>query len=229
MRPVLHVLCASITFAVGPLEAQPFTINSLSSTTAIALSPLYISTTGIDLSGDPVVVQFSDGRGFSMTEQALRIASDGTVTIGVPLYIDPVSQVTTSGSVSVTVTQGNQSTTSVSLDIQDLPPLSSYGTKLGDISHAFLVYSAMLTSRRIDELQAYQALPGNTIDTLQAQESLQVLLQGVIKARSDVDEVSVNSSLAITGPQLSNGQTLVFDNNALDLIDRAIALYLYPA
>jgi hypothetical protein len=171
-------------------------------------------------------VNFSNTAGFSVTEQPLRIASDGTVVVAVPLYIDPVSHATASGSVSVSLTQGNQSTAPVGITIQDIPTVSSYGTKLGEISHAFLVYEAMLIARRINELQAYQVLPGNTVDTSQAQASLRSLLQAVINARRDVDYVSASNGLVLKGGTFSNGLPIQFDQNSLDLMDRIIGLHL---
>lgn len=216
----------NVTLAVGAgSSSQTFAARSVSSTSPPALTPLYIATTGVNPSA-PLAVQFSNASGFTITEQPLSIASDGTVTVAVPLYIDPVTKVTASGSVSVVLKQGNQSTAPLNITIQDLPSVISYGTKLGEISHAFFVYEAMLISRRINEFQAYQSAPGNKVATAQTQESLKSLLDGVIRARQDIDYVSANPNLVIDGGTLSNGFPLRFDQNALELMDRIIGLHL---
>jgi uncharacterized protein (TIGR03437 family) len=216
---------ANVSLAVGTSGSQGLSITSLSSQTPTALTPLYISTKGINPNA-PATVQFSNNTGFSVNSQPIRIASDGTVVVAVPLYLDPVNRTTSSGQVSVTVTQGNQSTPASTINVQDLPAVSSYGTQPGQISHAFLVYETMLTARRINELQAYQALPGNTVDTSQALATLQTLLKAIIQVRSDVDRVSMNNALVISGGTLPNGLPLQFDSNSLDLMDRMIGLHL---
>src|ERR1017187_4314915 len=68
--------------------------------------------------------------------------------------------------------------------------LTTYGTQLGEISRAVLIFDATVLARRLNELQAFQALPGNKVDTSQAQATLNTLLTAVIMARQDVDEVS---------------------------------------
>jgi uncharacterized protein (TIGR03437 family) len=212
----------AVTSSTGP---QTLATTSVSTSSPEPLTPLYISTTGLNVNA-PVTIQFSNSAGFSWTQQSLRVGSDGTVVAATPLYVDPATHTTGPGTVSMVLTQGGQSTAPVSIAIQDLPSLSSYGTQLGQISHAFFVYEAMLIARRINEFQAYQALPGNKVDTTQAQASLQTLLKGIIQARNDVDYVSLNNGLVIPGGALSNGFAIQFDQNSLDLMDRIIAVHL---
>ena len=215
-----------VPFTVTALTAgQTLAIKSLSNSSPQPLTPLYINTTGVDPTSQ-LLVQFSNSLGFSMSEQPIRFATDGTVVAAVPLYVNPSSGDITQGTVSVTLKQGSLSSAPVTLDIQNLPPVSSYGTKLGQISHAFLTYAGMLTGSRINQLQAYQRLPGIKVDTSEAQGRLQGLLNSVIKSRIDVDEVSANDNLVLKGPVMPNGIPLQFDHNALDIMDRTVGVYL---
>ena len=217
---------ASVTLAVASaVGSQSLAVTSLSSTSVTPLTPLYIGTTGLTAAA-PVTIQFSNGPGFSFTEQPLRVGSDGTVVAAVPLYFDPTTYTLGPGSVSMVLTQAGQSTAPKSIAIQDLSSVTSYGTQPGQISHAFLVYEAMLIARRINELQAYQMLPGNKVDTSQAQASLRTLLAGFTQARTDVAAVSLNQSVVIPGGTFSNGFPIQFDHNSLDLMDRIIGLHL---
>ncbi len=66
--------------------AIPLSVTSVSNASPTPLTSLQIaSTTGVDVSA-PVSVQFSNGIGFSVTEQSIRVASNGTVVVGAPLY-----------------------------------------------------------------------------------------------------------------------------------------------
>jgi trimeric autotransporter adhesin len=217
---------ANVTLAVASGSGtQALAVTGLSSTSAPALTPLYISTTGLN-PNLPVIVQFSNAAGFSVTEQPLRIASDGTVVTAVPLYIDLVSHATASASVSLVLAQGSQLTTPVTLRIQDLPSVSSYGLTPGDISHGFLVFATMAIGRHLNEYQALQSLPGNKVDTSATQAALTKLLTAVIGLRANVDQVSLNSSLAISSGMLPNGMQVQFDGQSLDMMDRMLGLYL---
>jgi len=214
---------AAVTFVIS--ASQSLAITSLSTNSPVPLTPLYALTTGLNLNA-PMMVEFSSNSGFSFTEQPISVGSDGTVVAATPLYLDPVTHSIGPGTVSVVLTQAGQSTAPMSIAIQDLPSVSSYGTKPGQISHAFLVYEAMLITRRINEFQAYQALPGNKVDTSKAQASLRTLLKAFLQARIDVDYVSLNQDLVIAAGSLSSGFPIQFDRNSLDIMDRIIGLHL---
>jgi hypothetical protein len=208
----------------------PFSIQALSggtpsNTAPLPLTPIQIPTAGLDTTA-AVQVQFSNGLGFVVTESPIRVTADATVVVTIPLYVTPSSGQIGPGTVSLVLTQGNQSTAPMTLNIQDLPPVSAYGTQLGDISHTFLDFEAMMLARKINEFQAYQMLPGNTVDTSQAQSTLNTLLNDVIKARSDVDQVSLNNSIVISPGSLPDGTPIQFDQNSVDIMDRMIGLYL---
>jgi hypothetical protein len=194
-------------------------------TAPIPMTPLTLATTGID-STSPVSVSFSNSAGFSVSYQPIRVEADGTVVVAVPLYVAPGTNQIAPGTVSMILTQGGDSSPPVSLDIQNLPTLATYGTQLGEISHAVLVYEATLLGRRLNELQAFQILPGNTVDTSQAQATLSTRLNAVIQARSDVDRVMIDNSVVIANGTFPNGTPIQFDKDSLDIMDRMNALFL---
>jgi hypothetical protein len=200
-------------------------ISSVSSSSPTPLTPIYIGTVGINASA-PLVIQFSDESGFSVSEAPIRVTPDSTVVAAVPLYFSGGGAQITSGNVKVVLTQGGQSTAAVALAIQDLPHISSYGTQLGDISEAFMDFQEMEIARRINELQAYQALPGNTANTSQAQTTLQAFLNAFIQSRGDVDQVYANNSAVINAATLPDGTPVRFDQTSLDMMDRVIGVYL---
>ena len=114
----------------------------------------------------------------------------------------------------------------MSVTVQDLPSVASYGTNLGDISRAFMNYSAMAMAQRINELQALGGLPGNTVDVFQAISERQTMFKNIIKARNDLDRVSVNHSTVISGGALSDGTPIQFNAASLDAMDRVLGAYL---
>ena len=147
--------------------------------------------------------------------------------VAVPLYVNPTTGATGADTVSLVLTQGTQSSAPITVDIQDLPSVASYGATPGQISHAALIFEAMVIGQRINDLQAFQALPGNTVDTSAAQSALQTLLTPILKARSDVDSVTSNSSLVISGGvSTASGSPVQFDATALDTMDRVNGVFL---
>jgi uncharacterized protein (TIGR03437 family) len=216
---------ANVTVAVTTGSgSQSLAIKSVSTSSPGPLTPLYLGTTGLNPSA-PVTLRFFSSSGFSLTEQAIRTAADGTVTAAVPIYVNSSGQ-SSGGSVSLVVSQGDQSSAPVILNIKDLPALNAYGTQLGQISRAVLILDAILVGRRLNELQAFQALPTNTVNTSQAQSTLQTLLNAIIGARSDVDQISLNNSVVINSGNLTDGTPVQFDQVSLDLMDRINAVFL---
>jgi hypothetical protein len=217
---------ANNTTGVGLVEVfdLDLQITSVAETTPVALTPLSVSANGIDPS-QPVTVHFYNDSGFDVTTPAVRVEG-GTVIVGVPVYFDPTSNTEMAGTVSMTVSQGSHLSPPVTIDIQDIPALATYGTALGQISHSVLIYQAQLLGRRLNELQALQVLPGNTVDTSGAQATLKTQLNSVIAARSDVDRVMADNSLVIYTGSLPDGTPVQFDRNSLEMMDRINALFL---
>ena len=203
---------------------SPLTVTSVSTPTPLPLNPLYIQTAGVNVNA-PVTVNFSNSSGYSVSAGAIRVSSSGMVVAAVPIYAD-ANAVTSSGSVSMTISQGSFVSAPIAITIQDLPSVQSYGTSLGQISRAFVEYEAMNIARRINELQAFQGLPGNTVDMSQEISNLQSMLLAVIESRSDLDRVTLNNSLVIAGGNLSSGTPIQFDKSSLDMMDRILGAYL---
>ena len=202
-------------------------ISSVSNTSPLPLTPIQIFTTGLD-QNTPVSVQFSNGAGFSTTEAPIRIDSSGTVVAAVPLFSDQVTGQTSAGTVSLTLSQGTPSN-AVAINIQDLPPLSTYGTQLGRISHVFAAFEAMQLQGNLNQLQAAQpllTLLATGVDTSAAQSTLSNLLLGAIEARDDIDLVMANNSFVISWGAVSGGAPIQFDSTSLDAMDRVLGLYL---
>jgi len=216
---------AILTLTAGSGLSSGVTITAISNKSPLPFSPLTINTTGINPS-NPVDVKFTDNAGYTITTPAVIVSATGVVIVATPLYVNTSSGQIGPGVLFVTVSQGSATSSPVSINILDVPPLSTYGTTLGTISHAVLVFDAMLIGQRINQLQAFQSLPANTIDTSDAQTSLKTLLNAVIQERSDVDNVTLNNSLVIAGGSLPNGTAMQFDRNSLDMMDRIHALFL---
>ena len=214
---------ATVTVSAPPAPA--ISITSLSSASPTALTPLYVSTTGLNATA-PVTAQFSGAGGYLVSETAIRVAADGTVVLGVPLYINPATGQTGTAPVTMTISQNGKNAPPQTITIQDLPSVASYGVNPGDISRAYINYASMVTARRINEFQAVQSAPGNTVDTSLARSTLHSLLLAQIASRSDVDRVAANQNLVIPGGQTSDGGTVQFDKNSLDMMDRIFGLYL---
>jgi len=215
-KPTVTIVNVAVT--------SPLQITSVSDFAPIPLVPLRVTTTGLAPT-TPVSVSFSNGAGFFVTDQAIRVQTDGTVIVAVPLYIDPNSTQITSGSVSMTLTQGTRSSSPVTINIQDLPALSTYGIPLGKISHSFLIMDTILEGRRLNQLQAAQAI-FNNVDTSTAQSTEHSLLVGAVRAQADVDRVLTDNSAIISGGTLSNGTAIQFDRNSQEMMDRVVAVYL---
>ncbi len=198
------------------------TVTSVSSTSLTPLTPIRISATGFNPC-EPILITFANTSGFTATAPPIRIETDGTIVVGVPVYMDVTTGQIASGTVSLTVTQAGQSSAPQTVAIQSLPSVTSYGAQPGQISRAFLNFEAMLIGHRIGELQMFDLLNGNTVDTSAARSSLNDQLAAVIEARNDVDRVMSNSSLVILGPTFTNGVQLRFDATALDAMDRLLA------
>src|SRR5579871_3178106 len=206
-----------------PKRPKPpaFRIVSLPSTQFATLGTVDVGVAGLR-SGGGVTVSFSGG-GFSTTDTPVAV-NGGTVTLAVPLYVDPGTHQIASGSVSLVIHQGSRATPARSVTIQELPALSSYGLRLGDISHAFLVWDALMLGQRINELQAEQQLTG--FDASDALATLTEQLRATLLARNDVDRIYTDPTTVIADGVAADGSPLQVDAGTQDLMDRVLAVYL---
>jgi hypothetical protein len=193
-------------------------------TSPTALTPIRVTVQGVAPS-TPVTATFTAASGFKQTLNAVGIAPDGAVIVPVPLPIDPKTGATGAASLTMTLTQGTQTTKPVTLDVQDLPQLSDFGTSLGVITRTYYNYEEMALARQLGELTALAASPINHVDLSKEKANVTALLQAVIRARNDVDRVISNPALRIAAGSV-NGNTVYFDANALTMSDRMIGTYL---
>jgi Abnormal spindle-like microcephaly-assoc'd, ASPM-SPD-2-Hydin len=218
---------ASIALNVTGAGHATIAVSSISDTSPTPLTPITLTTAG--LRAGPLSVTFFNSAGFLATVKPIRVRR-GVVTVAVPLYVDPTTKGITSGQVSLFVSQRHGASVPALLDIQDLPPLSAYGTQLGQITHAFLVFETMVLGRRLNQLQALQPLLPAVglllVHNLVAQNTLNVLLQAAILARGEVDSVLQNNSTVVSWGNLPDGTPIQFDQTQLDIMDRIIAVYL---
>src|SRR5439155_8944831 len=209
---------------VDVVPSGPIEITSVSNSNPLPLAPLTLTTTGIAQAG-VVSVRFFDDAGFLVTVPAARVNSeDGKIVIGAPLYIDPASKNITAGAVSMILIQGNSFSAPVSLNIQDLPPLSVYGLQPGAVSSAIFTLNTSLLGSRLNVLQASTVI--QNVNTTSAQANTKALLASAIKAKHEVDGIAAQNSISSWG-QLPDGTPIQFDRGQLDILDRVIALYLY--
>jgi len=213
-----------------PVPAASISIKSLSSSTPMALTPLTISTSGVNPS-QAVAVMLSNTSGFSATLTPIRVQSDGTVVVAMPVFIDPVTTKTGNLTVSISIGQAGLTSAPVSITIQDIPPLSNYQTTavpvtLGQISRAFYNYQTIALGQTINSLQAIQSSPGNKVDVSVPIAHVQQQLTSVIEARNDIDRVITNNALQIGAGTLASGTPITFDRNSVEIMDRALAVYL---
>lgn len=209
----------------APVVPQGLAVISVSNSSPLPLTPIYIGTSGLNLN-TPVSVQFSDQQGFKVAQGPIRVQPDGTVVVAAPIYFDPNVGDSRPATVSLVIAQGAYSTSPVALNIQDLPHLTDYRAQLGAVSHSFLNYAALSAAHRINEVQALNSLPGNTVNASPLLSSLNTLLLSTIEARADIDNVSNDNSLVISAGTLPDGTPLQFDHHSLDMMDRVLAMYL---
>ena len=198
-------------------------IVSVSNSSPTALTPVAIKTSGLDVTRNFTVTLTQGGVSSSITPT--RSASDGTVVIGVPLIFDKTTGLTSSGTVTVQISQDSSTSSAVTLAVQDLPSVASYGVAPGAISRAYFNYLTLSLARSLNYLQAIQAFPSNTTDTSAVRASIQQQIQDAIEMRSNVDLIVSGKQTAL-GVNTFNGSSVQFDSHSVDVLDRIIAMHL---
>ena len=171
-------------------------ITALDDPAPTALTMLNVSTSGLNPSA-AVTATFKNGTALAAVVTPASVGQDGTLGIPVPLYIDPSTGQTASASLSMTLTQGAQTSPPVTVNVQDIPQLAAYGTSAGTISRAFFNYQILALGEHVGELQALQLSRNNTVNTSQAQSNAFALLTNTIKARNDIDRLMTGSATSI--------------------------------
>ena len=205
-------------------KPPPLAVTSVDTTSPTALSPIHVTTKGLDSSG-PVTATFTAPSGFTVTLSAVGTASNGTVTVPVPYPFDPKTGSFGATHLTMTLQQGRNTANSVGLDVQDLPQLADFGTRLGVITRTYMVYEEISLGRQLGEMIAMSASPINHVDLSREKADVNTALLAVIRARNDVDRVMTNNALRIPAGTI-NGTPVAFDKNVLELTDRMIGTYL---
>jgi hypothetical protein len=203
--------------------AVPVMAAALAAATADPLTPLAIRTLGL-APGHPVSVTFSFPSGRTSTTAPIRTDPDGTVVVGVPLYVD--AGTITAGGVQVVLSQTLPSTTvrsaAMPLAIRDLPSLASLGTSLGQVTRAVLTFSVLLEQRRITQLQFFQLAGGNTVDTTAARAGSTSLLRATLAARAEIDQIIARPARVVTAADGRVGLT----GADVELMDRLLGAWV---
>ncbi len=198
-------------------------VQSVSSASPTPLSPLQLTVTGLDMT-QPISLKFSNSAGYSVTDQPIRTTTGGLVVVAVPLYANPTTMNHSAGTVSLVLSQNGKSAAPITLNIQDLPTVASFGMSPGQISHDFLIHDTTLTGGAIGRLATAQLATG--IDTSAARSALNTSFVDSIMARNDVDRVMITPSTVILGGIATDGNQTQFDSTSLDMMDRVIGVYL---
>lgn len=199
-------------------------ISAVSSSSPVALTPLYLTTSGLNTS-KPFTVTVSSSSS-TLAIPPMRTQSNGTVVIATPLYIDPTSGNTGAVAASITITQGSITSAPFTINIQDIPQLSDYGTSVGQLSRAFYDYQQISLGLSQNGFQAIQATQNNSVNTTALQGHIATQLENAILARSDVDEIITNNSTQIGAGTLADGTSISFNSGSLEMMDRVIGMYL---
>lgn len=206
----------------GPPPA--LAIQGLSNSSPMALTPVTISTAGLDAT-QPFTVNLSIGGAAASALTPIRTDSDGTIHVALPLNADSTGTTTVGYSAALTVTQGAQTTQAATLAVQDIPSLASYGTNLGAISHAFLNYLSLTQARVVNELQAI-AINYPSVDTSANQTTLTGFSLSALHARNDVDRVTNDTALQIPAGVDPTAGEFYFTQSSVELQDRLYGFYL---
>ncbi|OXC78635.1 hypothetical protein [Caballeronia sordidicola] len=200
-------------------------ISSVSSSTPTALTPISLSTTGLNIAA-AFTVTLLNSSGYNATINPIRTASDGTVIISVPLYIDPATGKTSPLSASVQITQGSLSSNPVPLSIADIPTTASYGVTAGEISRAFFNAQEIYLGITVNSLQAMRSLKTSKTNTATVQQHIAAQQINIIEARSNIDLIVSGSQSSLRVGTTKDGAAIAFDANSVDIMDRTIAMYL---
>jgi hypothetical protein len=205
--------------------STPQIVISVTNSSPTALTPLYVTTSGLDTTRAFTVTLSISGN--SVTLSPLRTQSDGTVVLATPLYIDPTTGSTSSVSASMTISQQGSTTSSpLALNIQDIPQNSDYGTSLGQISRAFYDYQQISMGAMQNAFQAIQGAPSNSVDTTAIRGHIATQLNNAILARDDVDRIVTNNAAQLGIGTLPNGTSISFNSVSVEIMDRLIGSYL---
>jgi hypothetical protein len=201
-------------------------ITAVSTSTPTPLSAMTVTVSGLT-SGTSITVTFHDPRvshqpPMTVSEHPMSV-NGSSIVISVPINFK-YNGTFSHGSVSLTVTQGDETSPAKKLTIAPLPNDTSYGTKPGQITEGFFDLQAMVLGQQINEMQAASIEYG--VNTTTDQATLQKELVATLKARAEVARIIAKPSSVVLGPKLSNGQRLRFGQQSLAMMDQFYGPYL---
>ena len=212
--------------APAPSPAAVPVIKALSSVTPTALTPLSITTAGVDTSKPYSVTLKKTSSTGSIVLVTIRSDANGLIVVGLPLSIDTATGKTSDFVGTVTVTQNGVESSPFGLTVKDIPTLAELGVPLGVITRSFYLHQQISMAATLNGFQSMAALPGTKIDTTAMRGRLANQIQKSIYASSDVDRIMVNNSVSVKSGTTSSGLTVGYDKNSLELQDRVLAVYL---
>jgi hypothetical protein len=194
------------------------------------MTPLTLMTSGFDMSS-PLQVSLSGSTGSgSVTLKPIRVGSDGTIVVAMPLHIDGATGKTADFDALITVSQGGVSSPPQPLTVRDLPQLADLGVALGTMSRAFYIHQQLAGFGVVNVLQAIALLRTPGPDTTAIRNQLATQAKNAILARNDVDRIINDNTTSIPIGTSANGVAVAFNAQALEMQDRLVAQYLlaYP-
>ena len=213
--------------APTPVPQAIPTINALSSVTPTALTPLSITTSGVNTTQAFAVSLKKTGSVGSISLRSIRTdASKGLIVVGLPMSIDGATGNTSDFVGTITVTQAGVDSAAVPLTIKDIPTLAELGVPLGVITRSYYLHQQISMAASLNSYQASASLPGAKTDTAALRGHLANQIQKAIYASSDVDRIMVNNSVKIPFGITPQGLTVAYDKRSLELQDRVLAVYL---
>jgi hypothetical protein len=174
----------------------------------------------------PVIIKFKGPSHYLSQQAPLAVTKSGVITGAVPLFVDPTTGQGSAADLTLVISQGSRSTRGLKTHVNDLPPLSDYGTPLGHISHMYLVYESLVIGTQISEFEGTQFATGIDPNASGVISTLTTQLKAVLLARNDVDRVMLNNSTVITGGIRADGSTITFDSNSVAMMDRIFGYYM---
>lgn len=212
---------ATLTIAVSARLA----IAAASTATPVALTPVTLTTTGLDTT-KPFTVSLAYPSGKTISLDPVRTTAAGAVVLATPLYIDRTTGKTGSVSVNVTITQNSVASNAFALAIQDMPAVATYGTAPGAISRAFFNYLTVSLGRSVNYLQALQAFPANHTNTSTARAQITQQMHDAITMRNNIDMLMAGTQSSLAVGRSSAGTPIQFNASSLDMLDRVLAMHL---
>ena len=194
----------STTYSLSISIKAAFAITGASSVTPTALTPISLSTTGLDVTAN-FTVTLQSSTGYNVTLTPIRTASDGTVVVAAPLYIDPTTGNTAPLAATVQISQGSMTSNALTINVSDIPATATYGTTPGQISRTFLTSQELYFALSVNAYQAMRALQTSKTDTTTLQQHLTQQQISAVEARDNIDVIVSGGQTALALGQATSG------------------------